>query len=61
MSRFLTLPILLPILLGLGLLVLQPKGRKTRGRYVMVSSLVTSALSLSCIVLTYLRGDSYLA
>ena len=39
MSRFLTLPILLPMLLGVGLLVLQPKSRKVRNRYVMASSL----------------------
>ena len=61
MSRFLTLPVLLPMLLGVGMLVLQPKSRKVRNRYVMASSLGTSALSIACIVLTYLFGDSYLA
>ena len=61
MNRFLTLPILLPVVLGIGLLILQPKSRKVRDRYVMASSLVTSVLSLTCIVLTYLHDSGYLA
>ena len=61
MSRFLTFPILLPMLLGVGLLVLQPKSRRVRSRYVMAASLATSLLSLICIVLTYLHDSSYLA
>ena len=61
MNRFLTLPILLPMLLGIGLLILQPKSRKVRSRYVMASSLVTSALSLACVILTYLHDSDFLA
>ena len=61
MYRFLTLPILLPILLGIGLLVLQPGSRRFRSGYVMAASLATTALSLACIVLTYLHGDDLLA
>ena len=61
MYRFLTLPILLPILLGIGLLVLQPKSRRFRSGYVIAASLATTALSLACIVLTYLHGDDLLA
>ena len=61
MNRFLTLPILLPMLLGIGLLILQPKSRKVRSRYVMASSLVTSALSLACVILTYLHDTCFLA
>ena len=61
MNRFLTLPILLPVVLGIGLLILQPKTRRTRDRYVMASSLATSVLSLICVVLTYFHDSGYLA
>lgn len=47
MHRFLTLPILVPIMLGVALLVSQPKDRRIRSVYVTVSALVTSVLSLS--------------
>ena len=57
MNRFLTLPILLPVVLGIGLLILQPKTRRTRDRYVMASSLATSVLSLICVVLTYFHDS----
>lgn len=61
MHRFLTFPILLPILLGIGLLCLQPKSRRVRSSYIMAAVLVTSVLSLSCIALTLLRGEQALA
>ena len=61
MIHLLTLPILLPVVLGIGLLVLQPKSRKVRDRYVMASCVVVSILSLLCIVLTYVHGSGYLA
>ena len=47
MHRFLTFPILLPILLGIGLLCLQPKSHRVRSSYIMAAVLVTSVLSLS--------------
>ena len=40
---------------------MQPKSRKVRSRYVMASSLVTSALSLACVILTYLHDSDFLA
>ena len=61
MHRFLTFPILLPILLGIGLLCLQPRSRRVRSSYIMAAVLVTSVLSLSCIALTLLRGEQALA
>ena len=39
MHRFLTLPILVPMLLGLVLLVAQPKDRRVRSIYVTASAL----------------------
>ena len=61
MGQFLTLPILVPVVLGIALLIFQPKSRKVRSGYIMAASLVTTALSLACIVLTYLYGSSFLA
>ena len=61
MKQFLTLPILIPVVLGIGLLIFQPKSRRVRSSYIMAASLLTTALSLACIVLTYLYGSSYLA
>ena len=61
MRQFLTLPILLPIVLGIALLILQPKSRRVRSIYIMAASLATTALSLACIVLTYLYGSGFLA
>ena len=58
MRQFLTLPILVPIVLGIALLILQPKSRRVRSIYIMAASLATTALSLACIVLTYLYGAS---
>lgn len=61
MHRFLTVPILVPVLLGIGLLILQPKDRRVRNTYIMITVLATSVLSMLCIVLTYLWGDDALA
>ena len=61
MHRFLTLPILVPMLLGVALLVSQPKGRRIRNIYVTASTLVTSILSFLCILITYGQGPDALA
>lgn len=61
MHRFLTLPILVPMLLGIVLLILQPKDRRVRCGYIMTAVLVTAALSFACIVLTYRQGSEALA
>ena len=53
MRQFLTLPILVPIVLGIALLILQPKSRRVRSIYIMAASLATTALSLACICLFY--------
>ena len=41
MRQFLTLPILLPIVLGIALLILQPKSRRVRSIYIMAASPVS--------------------
>ena len=61
MRQFLTFPILVPIVLGIALLILTPKRRRVRSIYIMAASLATTALSLACIVLTYLYGSGFLA
>ena len=61
MHRFLTLPILVPVLLGVALLVAQPKGRRVRSIYVTAATVVTSILSFLCILATYYRGPDALA
>lgn len=61
MRQFLTFPILVPIVLGIALLILQPKSRRVRSIYIMAASLATTALSLACIVLTYLYRSGFLA
>ena len=61
MHRFLTLPILVPMLLGLVLLVAQPKDCRVRSIYVTASALVTSVLSFLCILITYAKGSAALA
>ena len=61
MQRFLTLPILVPILLGLVLLIGQPENRRARSIYVTASTLVTSLLSFLCILITYRQGAEALA
>lgn len=43
------LPILIPVVLGLGLLILQPQSRKVRNCYIMASVLLTAALSFASI------------
>ena len=52
MLRFLNLPILFPVLMGLGLLILHPESRKTRNLYLMTAVLITSALSFAAIGVT---------
>lgn len=61
MHRFLTLPILVPVLLGICLLILQPKDRKVRNTYIMSTTLLTSALSFACIAMTFFQGEDALA
>ncbi len=61
MHRLLTFPILLPFLLGIVLLIAQPKSRRGRNAFVMAAVLATSALSFGAIALTYLRGGEALA
>ena len=52
----LTLPILVPVLLGVALLVAQPKGRRVRSIYVTAATVVTSILS-SCASWPPITGD----
>lgn len=61
MHQFLTLPILAPVVMGLVLLLWQPKDRFVRNSYIMVATMLTSALSLGCIYLTYIQGSNALA
>lgn len=61
MLRFLNLPILFPVLMGLGLLILHPESRKTRNLYLMTAVLITSALSFAAIGVTYVQGSDALA
>lgn len=51
MYFFQALPILFPVVMGLGLLALQPRDRRIRNLYVMTAVLVTSALALVSIYL----------
>ena len=60
MHRFLTLPILVPMLLGVALLVSQPRSR-ARNLFVTGSALATSVLSFLCILASYYRGADALA
>ena len=61
MLRFLNLPILFPVLMGLGLLILHPESLKTRNLYLMTAVLITSALSFAAIGVTYVQGSDALA
>ena len=61
MHRFLTLPILVPILLGIALLVWQPQNRRVRSGYILLSTVVTAVLSLLCVWTTYRTDSSFLA
>lgn len=56
MHQLLALPILFSILTGTGLFVLQPKRTATRNLYVMAATLITMALSLAAIALSYRYG-----
>lgn len=46
------LPVLLPLLLGLGLLILQPGSTRVRNLYVMAAVVLTAALSFAAMFLT---------
>lgn len=62
MRQFLTLPILVPIVLGNR--AADPAAQEPEGAehlYHVAASLATTALSLACIVLTYLYGSGFLA
>ena len=61
MHRLLTLPILLPLLLGLGLLIWRPVNRKIRGAYILSAVVLTSLLSFACIAVTWQQGSDALA
>ena len=60
MYRLLTLPILLPIVLGVGLLIWHPQIKWARNAYVIGTTLLTSLLSILCILITYREGSAYL-
>ena len=60
MHRLLMLPILFPLLAGLGLLRWRPGSRTARSIYVLAASLITSALSLLAIYLSYRQGSDAL-
>jgi len=60
MHRLLMLPILFPLLAGLGLLRWRPGSRSARNIYVLAASLITSALSLLAIYLSYRQGSDAL-
>ena len=51
MHRFLTFPILLPILLGIGLLCLQPRSRRVRSSYIMAAVLVPVSVAAAVFVM----------
>ncbi|MEG2176809.1 MAG: proton-conducting transporter membrane subunit [Oscillibacter sp.] len=61
MQRFLSVPILFPLLCGLGLLILQPKSRKLRNGYIMAATLLTTAFSLMAAAVTWMQGGEALA
>lgn len=61
MHRFLSVPILVPLLCGLALLVLQPKSRKMRNSYVMAAAVATAALSFSAVAGSWSRGAEEMA
>ncbi len=61
MYRILTLPILIPMLMGLGLLIWQPEDHRIRKAYVTAAAVLTSAVALICIYLNFTQGSSLLA
>jgi len=58
--QYLALPILFPIVMGLGLLILRPAGKHTRNRYIVVSVFMTSLFALMGIQLAYRYGGDAL-
>ena len=60
MHRLLMLPILFPLLAGLGLLRWRPGSRTVRSIYVLAAALITSTLSLLAIYLSYRQGSDAL-
>lgn len=60
MHYLLPLPILLPVLLGLGLLILHPREDRLRRIYVTLSAAATSLLSFLCIALSWIYGGDSL-
>lgn len=61
MYRILTLPILIPVFMGVGLVIWQPKVRWIRRAYVITAAMLTSAVSLICIYMTWMWGSDLLS
>ena len=61
MYRILTLPILIPMLMGLGLLIWQPKISWVRKAYVITAAVLTSAAAFVCIYMNWVGGSDLLA
>lgn len=60
MHQLLMLPILFPLLAGLGLLIWRPENRAARSIYVVAAALFTMVFSLVSIYLSYREGDAAL-
>ena len=60
MHQYLSLPILFPVVMGLGLLVVRPARKLARSRYVMVSVVLTSLFALLGIQMAYRYGGDAL-
>lgn len=56
MNYLLLLPILLPILAGVGLLIWAPKSRRAREVYVLTAALITTALALCAMIVSWRYG-----
>ncbi len=61
MYRILTLPILIPMLMGLVLLIWQPRVSWIRKTYVITAAVLTSVISGICIVINGVYGGDLLA
>lgn len=61
MYRILTLPILIPVLMGLGLLIWQPRVSWIRKAYVITAAVLTSVISGICIFINGMWGGDLLA
>ena len=61
MYRILTLPILIPMLMGLGLLIWQPKISWVRKAYVITAAVLTSAIAFLSIYMNHVGGSDLLA